>query len=123
MDSIKIEMFRNILKKEKKRVQAEIRSMEKENREVSQDFDSAGDNNFEDQIGDSASITFERERDFSLQQNRKDILRQIEIAIDSIDSGTYGICSRCHEPINERRLKALPYVEYCINCKKEEENY
>ncbi|HEX21300.1 MAG TPA: hypothetical protein ENH19_01440 [Actinobacteria bacterium] len=123
MDSIKIEMFRNILKKEKKRVQAEIGSMEKENREVSQDFDSAGDNNFEDQIGDSASITFERERDFSLQQNRKDILRQIEIAIDSIDSGTYGICSRCHEPINERRLKALPYVEYCINCKKEEENY
>ena len=121
MKSEKIAMFRKILDKQKAQTQADIEFMEKENKEASQDFDSAGDSNFEDQIGDSASITFERERDFSLQQNKKDILRQINVAIEKIDDGTYGSCSQCHEPINEKRLKALPYAEYCISCKKKQE--
>lgn len=123
MNNDKVEIFRKILIKEKMRVQAEIERAEKENREASQDFDAAGDNNFEDQIGDSASITFARERDFSLQQNNEDILSQIDAALEKIDKGAYGTCSQCHELIAEQRLKAIPYAQYCINCKKNHEVY
>ena len=30
--------------------------------------------------------------------------------------GTYGICNRCGEPIDERRLEALPTARYDAQC-------
>lgn len=41
---------------------------------------------------------------------------QIKEAIHRIDQGTYGMCSRCGQPIAPDRLKALPYVTTCIHC-------
>jgi DnaK suppressor protein len=41
---------------------------------------------------------------------------EIERAIEKIDSGTYGICEICNQPIGADRLKFLPYVTLCIKC-------
>jgi hypothetical protein len=43
---------------------------------------------------------------------------EIERAIEKIDSGTYGICEMCNEPIGADRLKFLPYVTLCIKCQE-----
>lgn len=40
----------------------------------------------------------------------------IKQAIARIDSGEYGTCEACGEPIREERLKALPYSNLCISC-------
>jgi len=37
-------------------------------------------------------------------------------ALQRIDSGLYGSCSTCDEPINPDRLSAIPYTTKCINC-------
>lgn len=42
-----------------------------------------------------------------------DLVKQ---AIARIDSGEYGICQVCGEPIREERLKAIPYSCMCIKC-------
>ncbi|MDX1424601.1 MAG: TraR/DksA family transcriptional regulator [Kiloniellales bacterium] len=42
--------------------------------------------------------------------------QQIHAALQRIESGTYGECATCGEPISEQRLKALPYAMQCISC-------
>ena len=43
-------------------------------------------------------------------------IRQIEAALKRISGGSYGTCSKCGEPIDPRRLKALPTAATCISC-------
>jgi DnaK suppressor protein len=43
-------------------------------------------------------------------------IRQIEAALKRISEGTYGTCAKCGEPIDPRRLKALPTAATCISC-------
>src|SRR5215831_17000073 len=39
-------------------------------------------------------------------------------ALKRVDTGTYGICADCEEPIGEKRLKAIPWAKYCIRCQE-----
>jgi RNA polymerase-binding protein DksA len=43
-------------------------------------------------------------------------LAQINRALAQLDAGTYGLCSNCGQPIDVRRLQALPYSDRCITC-------
>lgn len=43
-------------------------------------------------------------------------LAQINRALAQLDAGSYGLCSRCGQPIDARRLQALPYSDRCITC-------
>lgn len=40
----------------------------------------------------------------------------IQAALKRIDAGTYGTCVACDEPIDTKRLQALPYTTLCIKC-------
>ena len=65
---------------------------------------------------DQAQIT--HDEFVSLRLNRLDYLqlRMIEEALDRLNSGDFGICLACEEPILAKRLKALPWARYCVNC-------
>ena len=43
-------------------------------------------------------------------------LKRIRAALSRLDSGTYGTCMTCDEPIAPARLDALPYAVQCIAC-------
>lgn len=65
----------------------------------------------------------DRERDLSLSLNQRDRqkLVMIEDAIKRIESGSYGMCPACQEPIDENRLRVMPFTRYCLSCMEEEE--
>jgi DnaK suppressor protein len=56
----------------------------------------------------------------SLQLNSLDYLqlRMVEEALGRIDSGDYGTCLGCDEPIAAKRMRAVPWARYCINCQE-----
>ena len=56
----------------------------------------------------------------SLRMNGLDYrqLRLVEEALDRLDTGDYGICLGCDEPIAEKRLRALPWARYCVTCQE-----
>lgn len=43
-------------------------------------------------------------------------LRDIAAALRRIDEGEYGLCEDCGDPVDERRLLALPATRYCTSC-------
>jgi DnaK suppressor protein len=58
----------------------------------------------------------------SLHLNSMDYgqLRLVEEALDRMDSGEYGVCLACEEPIAEKRLKAIPWARYCLQCQEDQ---
>ena len=52
----------------------------------------------------------------ALEESAVAEIKEIQAALKRIDEGTYDICARCGEKINERRLEALPYATECIKC-------
>jgi DnaK suppressor protein len=56
----------------------------------------------------------------SLRLNSLDYLqlRLIEEALDRMEAGDYGICLSCEEPIPDKRLQAVPWAKYCLNCQQ-----
>lgn len=120
LDERQLDNLRKVLQKEKERLSRELEVLIEENRVAAEETQSS-DDNYEDDIADAASAIFERERDLSLQRNLADILAQVDGALQRLDAGKYGVCARCGRPIEKQRLKALPYAELCIECKKKEE--
>ena len=45
-------------------------------------------------------------------------LREVKSALAKIESGSYGLCEDCGEPISEKRLQAAPWASYCIACQE-----
>jgi DnaK suppressor protein len=43
-------------------------------------------------------------------------IAEIQLAIHLIDSGHYGICTKCQKAISPDRLAAIPYATRCIDC-------
>jgi phosphoserine phosphatase RsbU/P len=43
------------------------------------------------------------------------LLREVDAALERIDSGTYGICLTCRDPIEKDRLAADPLVKFCLD--------
>src|SRR5690349_5520160 len=45
-------------------------------------------------------------------------LREINDALHRIDTGQYGTCLECEEPISAKRLDAVPWAKYCVTCQE-----
>lgn len=50
------------------------------------------------------------------QGRRRQALRRVDVALARIESGNYGYCDECEEPIGIPRLEFDPSVLLCIAC-------
>jgi len=117
--TIDTDHFRKRLLEERKRVQEAIDYLHEENPGSIQDEtqDSTADNH----PGDMATVTFDRELDYTLEENEGRLLQAIDAALTRMDDGSYGACVSCGQPIGAERLEALAWTTQCIDCKRKEE--
>lgn len=71
---------------------------------------------------DDADAMADTERNQAITRNSAELLQQVDAAIGRLESGVYGVCSRCGKTINARRLEALPYATLCVTCQDEIEH-
>jgi len=64
---------------------------------------------------------FERERSSALLAFLQRKLQDIDAALRAITQGEYGLCQRCHLPIDIERLEARPDATFCLPCQQEVE--
>ncbi len=79
----------------------------------------SGDEAYDQHQADVGTVTLNREVDLSLQENTERLLAHVNRALAKIEEGTYGICDRGGEPIEEGRLEAVPYATLCMKHQRE----
>ena len=72
---------------------------------------------------DDATRSLDKEIFFELSGNAHNTIEQIEAALRKMDKGIYGLCEYCRQPIPKKRIKALPFARYCINCQHSTEHH
>jgi DnaK suppressor protein len=56
----------------------------------------------------------------SRNRNRSAVLARVVAALARLeaDPEMFGHCTECEEPIPEKRLELMPYVELCVECQQ-----
>ena len=120
MDSKTKQELRHFLEGERDRLRVELEEYEREGHVALSD--ASGENNYRDHMADQGSATFSRELDMTLEDNVREMLGEVEHALERLNNGDYGLCRRCGETIDVERLKAMPAAELCVPCKAWEES-
>ena len=72
-------------------------------------------------MADQGTDTMEREKNFYYAQRDGRLLYHIDQTLERIEKGTFGLCQSCNNPIDRKRLTAVPHARLCIACKSKEE--
>jgi DnaK suppressor protein len=96
-------------------------------RELIESFErdkAAGNTSVDDGIqdlADKAYSAYSKELNFSLSDGERNLLMLIEEAFTRMKDGTYGVCTNCGVVIGEKRLQAVPWTPFCIDCQELQE--
>lgn len=69
-------------------------------------------------IVDRANNSYHRELMFSLSDAERQLMLDIDKALGRLEEGSYGRCTNCGTDIAEKRLEAVPWTRYCIDCQE-----
>lgn len=116
-----VERFKKILEDVRKKIAGDLQHLEGDSLNTSA-RDAAGDlSGYAFHMADMATDNFDREFTLGLASNEQQILNMIDVALQKIKEGTYGICESCKKPIPQKRLLAMPHAPLCIKCQELEE--
>ncbi|MFL5945790.1 MAG: TraR/DksA family transcriptional regulator [Gaiellaceae bacterium] len=122
MSAIDTEHFRELLNEERQRVVAAIQNLH-DDHQGSMSDETGEDSAYDNHLADTATETYDRELDYTLEENSEHVLAEIDAALKRIDDGSYGICTNRGEQIPLERLEARPYATLCIDCQREREGH
>lgn len=72
-------------------------------------------------LADKASSSYTKEFLFSLSNSDRKLLQMIDEALERVEDGTYGECLHTGEPIEPKRLDAVPWARLCVKAQELEE--
>ena len=67
---------------------------------------------------DEVQNAAERELAIRNLDRESQLLRSVRGALARINEGTFGVCLHCEEDISPKRLNAVPWAGYCIQCQE-----
>ena len=83
------------------------------------DAEGIEDPELDEGFADAGQAAAERANLLTLVRSLRDTLRDVEQALGRMETGTYGLCERCGQPIADERLEALPAARLCMTCKRQ----
>jgi DnaK suppressor protein len=72
-------------------------------------------------LADKAYSAYSKELNFSLSDGERNLLMLIDEAFTRMKDGTYAVCTNCGATIGEKRLQAVPWTPFCIDCQELQE--
>jgi len=116
-----LKRYKDLLIKERARLNDELSTLKKNNMNKSQ-RDASGDlSSYTFHMADMASDNYERDFSMGLATEEQKTLFAIEEALKRVEDGTYGNCLQCGKKVLKKRLNAIPYTELCLECQKSKE--
>ncbi len=122
LPSAAVEEFKELLIHKRRQLVGDVDSMEGEALRKNR-TSAAGDLSMMPiHMADIGTDNYEQEFTIGLIENEREVLKEIDAALDRVSTGTYGVCIATHRQISRTRLRAKPWARYCIEYKREEES-
>ena len=117
-----IEELKQKLEKEREQAEEALKKIAKKDEKLEGDWD-ARFPSFNG--GEAGSGLLEREADeveeystiLPLEYTLEIRLKNVNLALEKIKTGKYGICEKCGKEIDEKRLRVVPEARFCLSCK------
>ncbi|MCW5961322.1 MAG: TraR/DksA family transcriptional regulator [Pyrinomonadaceae bacterium] len=84
------------------------------------DLSSIDDSETPDPV-DLAVKNYSKNVAMAVSENDSRQLVLINEALERLNDDEYGLCQNCEQEINVRRLDAVPWARYCLNCQELQE--
>ena len=108
MDKRKVKVYRDRLLGRREGLVGQVMEAEQYSRE--RDSEATQD------PADMAANAYTKELLFSMSANDRRFLELIDEALVRIEAGEYGACVHCGEPVQDKRLEAVPWARHCLRC-------
>ncbi len=72
---------------------------------------------------DEVQHAAERELAIRNLDRESNLLRSVRLALRRLDDGSFGTCSHCEEDISAKRLNAVPWAAFCIQCQEQADRH
>jgi DnaK suppressor protein len=120
MDKKLLLKLKEKLEKEKENIERELEQFAKKDEKLKGDWDTR----FPHWDGEAGSSALERAANeveeystlLPIEHSLETRLQNINLALEKIRRGKYGICEKCSKPISVERLKAHPEAKTCSKC-------
>lgn len=112
MNTLDIAAIRNDLKEQRDRLVDQLDELG-----ATPSGDLRSDLDYGESFADAGAVTAERTERLGLVDTLKSQLDEVDMALERIQDGTYGVCAQCGNEIPAARLEARPESILCVDCK------
>jgi DnaK suppressor protein len=105
--------FRTLLADKKETITRKLSATITESKEM--------ESNVAQDLVDKAETSYTKEFLLSLSDGEREQLLLIDEALKRLAHGEFGVCQLCHKEIGGKRIKAIPWTPYCIDCQEKAE--
>lgn len=113
MDKKRLDTYKKKLQAKRDELVTAISRTEEEGR--------AADEDTTVDLADKAANSYTKEFLFGQTNADRNLLALIEKALKRVKDGTFGQCANCEEEMQQKRLDAVPWAAYCIECQEKQE--
>jgi DnaK suppressor protein len=113
MDKKRLEYYKKKLQTKRDELMHNIARTEEEGR--------AADEDTTVDLADKAANSYTKEFLFGQTNTERNLLNLIEQALKRIKNGSFGSCANCEDEMQQKRLEAVPWAAYCIDCQEKQE--
>jgi DnaK suppressor protein len=113
MDKKRLEYYKKKLQTKRDELMQNIARTEEEGR--------AADEDTTVDLADKAANSYTKEFLFGQTNTERNLLNLIEQALKRIKNGSFGSCANCEDEMQQKRLEAVPWAAYCIDCQEKQE--
>jgi DnaK suppressor protein len=107
MDAKRLDYFKDVLMRKQLSLTDMVQRTEGYGREKEPDIQD---------MADMAVESYTKEFMFGKSSGDRHVLQLIREALDRIETKSYGTCVNCENPIQPKRLEAVPWTRHCIQC-------
>jgi DnaK suppressor protein len=79
------------------------------------------ESNVAQDVVDKAETSYTKEFLLSLSDAEREQLLLIDEALKRLEHKEFGVCQLCGQDVGAKRLEAIPWTPYCIDCQEKAE--
>lgn len=104
------------LKEKKKKLESQLTSFARESNKARGEWDAKKPSFNGGGLEEEADEVEEYTTLLALERTLEQELKKVNLSLEKVKKGKYGLCEKCQKPIFQGRLKVYPQAQRCKKC-------